>query len=250
MNVLLLAAAAHASPDVWLGAGVTSGVGYDSANGVAPLLSQAEVDLQADWDEVMIRVDLDVHVYPNDPLGPLPLPVPPEAAYLQLGKSAGPYAQLGVVTANYGVEMWDERDNYIVTYATSWGASNSQLIGAIPGYRMDDGTELFAFGGYDLGWFAPTFGLCVATGQDAFSTWTGAFMLPTYGGAVGVYTANEVYPLDALWLTLQLNGGYAGNGVVWGGPLFIANVFPEAIVGGALRADAIVFGAAEAEAEL
>ncbi len=250
MIVLLFAHAALAGPDVWLGAGVTSGVGYDTVNGVAPLLSQAEVNLQADWEEVVVRVDLDVHVYPDDPLAPLPLPVPPEAAYVQLGTSAGPYAQVGVVTQNIAIEMWDERDNYMVTYSTGWGASNSQLIGAIPGFRFEDGTEVFLAGGYDLGWFAPSIGAGVATEQDVFSTWSGAFLLPTYGGAFAFYSANEVYPLDALWLTLQLEGGHAGEGVFWGGPLFIASLFPEAVVGGAVRAEAILFGASEAEALL
>ena len=232
---LLLPSTALAGPATWFGAGATSGVSF-SPDAVAPILSQAEVDARFEWPDVFVRIDLDVHFYP-DAIGDGPaLPYPPEYALVQFGHDKR--LRLGVVNPAIGLQGWDERVNYLPTYSTSWSYANGQILGAEPGLVLGDGTELFVFGGYDLSWLTPNVGLGVATEQDAYSTWTGVFCLPVYTDTpyIALFSDHEVYPLDALWLDLEIDAGFV-DGQIFGGPTFVADILPESMVGFAVRGE-------------
>ena len=78
-------------------------------------------------------------------------------------------------------------------------------------------------------------GTGVQTEQDFFGTWSGFFVLPWYGYAA-LYAANEIYPADALWLSLEINAGIPAGDPLIGGQ-FVANLFPDASYGGAVRGE-------------
>lgn len=243
-----------AATDVWVGGGVVSGVAvYGAATdgagdpvtetAVTLPLSQAEVDLRVKSGIVFVRVDADVHLdLAQDPVLPA-FPVPPEYAMIEL--QPGDWRlQLGVVNPEFGLQGWDEWDNYLPEYSLAWAAQPSQVVGVEPGYLLGGGaTKVYAYGGFDPGWAegwatlvdAPIFGAGIASELDFFSTWSGFFAYPTldYYGAV---VALEVYPADLLWVTLDgLAGAGEGKPVV-GGQL-VVNVLPEAVVNPVARAE-------------
>lgn len=227
--------------DTWVGGHVTTGLQAVQGVGVGTILSQVELDVRAETGPLFFRLDLDYHFDPlffvkggttDYPLAPH-YPVPPEVALVQIGQKY--HLRAGVTNANFGIQEWDEKANYLPSYSNVWDLTNGQNLGLEPGITFDDGTELFAFGGYDLAWLTPGFGAGVATEQDAFGTWTGFFYLPDLQFGM-VQTANEIYPADWLWLTLELDGGPAGKGFYVGSQL-IASILPDATVGGAVRYD-------------
>jgi hypothetical protein len=165
---------------------------------------------------------------------------------VQLGRGTY-HLRAGVTNPNFGLQEWDERSNYLATYSIGWGLQNGQNLGVEPGVVFDSGAEVFAFGGYDLAWMTPVTGAGVTSEQDSWGTWTGAFFMPLYGYALLV-TANEVYPLDDLWLTLELDGGLVGDHPIYGGQV-VVNLFPDRLVAGALRFDK-QFNAADVGSEL
>lgn len=236
-----LVAPAWAADDVetWFGGQATTGLQTVQGVGVGTILSQVELDARASTGPLFFRLDLDYHFDPvffveggttDYQLAPH-YPLPPETAEVQIGRKV--HLRAGVTNPNFGIQGWDEKDNYLPSYSNIWNLTNGQNLGLEPGITFDDGTEIYAFGGYDMAFLTGGFGAGVATEQDAFGTWTGFFYLPAYQFGM-LLTANELYPADWLWLTLELDGGPAGDGLYGGGQL-IASILPEATVGGALR---------------
>ncbi|MCB9688841.1 MAG: hypothetical protein H6738_21960 [Alphaproteobacteria bacterium] len=232
------------SVDTWVGGRASTGVGVDSVSGVSTVLSQVELDATAAGDVWSARLDLDYHFVPvslshpdtNGPFEPIPAyPLPPEEASLTLGGGA-PQLTLGVTNPNLGLQEWDEGDNYLATYTRAWDFSNSQNLGLQPSWNFDSGLQLFAFGGWDMGWYTPGFGLGWAYEGDSYGTWSGGFYLPAYEHGM-FYWANEFYPADALWIAVEPNIGVSGGGLVVGTEA-VLNVFPEGVVAGALRVEA------------
>lgn len=227
--------------DVWVGGGASGGITVDPA-GVSFPLAQGEVDFRVATDLLYFQLDADLHIDPNVP-GVARYPTPPEWASLQIGRETY-HLKVGVNNPAIGVQAWDEWDNYLPTYSQSWQFQPSQIVGLEPGMTLSDGSEVFVWGGFDLGWNAPNVGGGYASEQDAWSTWSGVYAYPsldcgtgtsgTYLGAVGAF---EVYPADALWLTADGTGGMAcGSGFASG--QLIVNVLPEAIVAPAARVEA------------
>ncbi len=227
--------------DVWVGGGVSGGVTFDPA-GLSYPPAQAEIDLRVATDLLYLQVDADVHFDLNVP-GVAAYPLPPEWASLQIGRETY-HLKVGVNNPAIGVQAWDEWDNYLPTVSQSWAFQPAQIVGLEPGMTFEDGGEVFVWGGYDLAWFAPNVGAGYASEQDAWSTWSGVYAYPTldcgtatpgtYVGAVGAF---EVYPSDALWLTVDGTGGLACGTQFVSGQL-IVNVVPEAIVAPAARIEA------------
>lgn len=253
---MLLWISAALAADVWVGGGVLSGgVLYGASTDgdgdkvadtqVTLPLSQAEVDFRLKSGMVFVRVDADVHLDINqDPAIPV-APLPPEYAMVEL--QPGDWRiQAGVVNPEFGLQEWDEWDNYLPEYSFGWAAQPGQVVGVEPGYLLGDGsTKVFAYGGLDLAWAgswgalpdAPIFGAGVASELDSFGTWSGVFAYPTldYYGAVAAF---EVYPAGALWLTLDGIAGSSGGSPLVGGQL-VANVLPEATVNPVARVEAM-----------
>lgn len=228
-------AAASEEPESWVGAGLTTGVVTDFEEVGSYPTSQLEINARVDADVWSARLDLDVHFDPLDPQEGPAYPLPPEYAQIQLGRT-GFRVRGGVNNPNFGLQEWDERDNYLPGYSQGWGAQIGQNVGVEPGIAFDDGTEVFTYVGHDLAWGVLAAGGGFATEQDSFGSWTGVQVLPdlSYGA---LFSANEVYPADALWLTLELDAGVVGSDPFFGGQ-FVANLFPESVVGAAVRLDA------------
>jgi hypothetical protein len=228
----------------WAGGQITTGAQV-APEGVGTILSQAEVDARWANDLLFVRLDLDYHFDPywfapkdaavNDgyPLAPH-YPLPPEFAMLQVGRDRY-HLRLGVTEPGMGMQSWDERDNYLLSYSIGWALTNGQNAGVEPGIVFDDGTEIFAFGGYDLGFLTPGFGAGVDTEQEAWGTWTGFFALPQYKYAL-LISDTELYPLDQLWLCGEVLAGVSGKDPILGAQLTAA-VFPESVVNGAIRVE-------------
>ena len=235
---------------------VGTGLQYDGAVGAfGTVLSQAEFDFRGGTGDWFFRVDLDYHFDAyyfesglNDGYNLAPhYPLPPEWAVVQW-KPSSIYLRAGVTNPDMGIQEWDERDNYLPTYTSGWGMQNAQNLGGEVGWEFGDGTDLFAWGGWDMAWQVGAFGLGVQTELDFFGTWTGAFYMPALQ-YFGVWTANEIYPATALWLTLELNGGLVGSTPFFGGQV-MANLFPDAVIGGAVRGEAQLVYPDEVEALL
>lgn len=234
--------ASGASPvETWMGGMVTTGLDVVAAGGeVSPstILSQAEADLRVASGDWFFRVDLDYHFDPvsltgdNEGYTLAPhYPLPPEYALVQYGKKF--HIRAGVTNPDFGMQEWDEANNYLPTYTGAWSFANGQNLGIEPGITFDDGTDLFAWGGYDLAWFSPQVGLGVQTEQDLFGLWSGAFYMPALGYA-GLISAQELYLTDWLWLSSEIDLGAAGGGILAGGELS-AVVLPDGVAGGAVR---------------
>jgi hypothetical protein len=242
IGVGLCLAGPAAAQDMWMGGQVGTGLQYVQGVGVGTVLSQVEADFRYATGDWFFRIDLDYHFDPiffgeglNDgyQIGPH-YPLPPEYAVVQW-KPGKFFLRGGVTNPDFGLQEWDEKDNYLPTYTNGWVWANGQNLGIEPGLRFDDGTDLFAFAGYDMAWLTPGFGAGVQTEQDWFGTWSGFFVLPWYGYAA-IYAANELYPSDALWLSLEINAGIAAGDPLIGGQ-FVANLFPDASYGGAVRGE-------------
>lgn len=238
---MLLLVTIAAAADVWVGGGALTGVTV-TEGGVDLPLSQAELDFRLANDILFVRIDADVHLdLSQDPAIPVQ-PLPPEYAMVEFGRERY-RLQVGVLNPEFGLQEWDEWDNYLPSYSYGWSWQPSQVVGAEPGVVFDDGTKVFVYGGLDLGWSggwatlpdAPVVGAGIASEQDAIGTWSGVFAYPTldYYGAIA---AVEVYPADPLWLTLDAIGGVAEGEPFVGGQL-VANLFPEAVVNPVARVE-------------
>jgi hypothetical protein len=232
--------------DTWVGAHVTTGLQARSGGGdpnVGSVLSEVEGDLRVEQAEVSFRLDLDYHLDPwwfgaqNPGYSLVPHhPWPPETAVLQVGQGPGGFVRVGVTNPAYGIELWDEKDNYLASYTNGWYLYGSQSIGFLYGRRFEDGSEATGFLGYDPAWVSPTFGACYTHEGDRFGTWSGLYWLtiPAFGQIV---SANEVYPADWLTLLLELHGGVAGAGALGGAQVLVDLHTGDDRVGGALRAE-------------
>lgn len=221
----LLVPTAHAADDglLWAGAAGDSGLSV-SSDGVSALVSQVEFDVQAAKGPLYFRLDLDVHVDPNTGEPMFAYPLPPEEAFLQIGR--GKFRlKAGVSNPAIGLSAWDSWDNYYPTTPVNFDLLCGQVLGGDVGYRTDSGWEFAAFGGQDLAWGTPVFGAYVTTEQDLFSTWTGVNAFPALGH-YSVQPSIELYPADWLWVDLDgAVGLIQGKGYAAG--QLVANFFPE-----------------------
>jgi len=241
MLAWVAASALAGDVESWFGGQVTTGLQEQQGVGPGTILSQAEFDARASTGPLYFRLDLDYHFDPFNFAGSNPdykltpaFPLPPEEALVQVGSKY--HLRLGVTNADMGIQGWDEKDNYLPSYSSIWALQNGQNLGAEPGISFDDGTNLFVFGGYDLGYLMPGFGGGVSTGQDSWGTYSGFFYRPADQFGM-LLTANEIYPADWLTLTLELDAGPAGKGF-YGGGEFIATVQGgDSPIGGAVRVD-------------
>jgi hypothetical protein len=246
----IVAAPARAGDvETWAGGLAITGVQEVQGEGFGTILSQVEFDFRAASGPVFFRLDLDYHFDPyffgvegqDYQLAPH-YPLPPEYGLVQLGTKY--HLRAGVTNPDMGMQEWDENLNYFASYSSAWALSNGQNLGLEPGITFDDGTNLFVFGGYDMGWLTPAFGGGFQTEQDLWGTWSGVAVFPHYvfddaGDAtpyVFAVTADELYPADAVWLSLELDLGVANGGTAGGGQ-FMASLFPDGMVGGAIRID-------------
>lgn len=242
---LLVFPAMAADVDTWFGGGVSLGAYAtpDAAGTFASTtVSQAEADARFATGVVYGRLDLDVHMDPASPAwdGQVPL----EWAMLQVSPGTW-FVRAGVTNPNIGLEDWDDWVNYLPTTSVLFdGASPGRLGGGEVGWTFSDGGQAFVFGGWDMDWAAPSFGGGYASEQDAWSTWSGLVAQPTldFGtgtpGLYGFFGALEIYPADALWLTLDGGGGVMG-GSPFAGAQLIANVLPEAVVQPVARVEGV-----------
>jgi hypothetical protein len=249
MLLCWLAAAWAEEPELWLGAGATTGVVVNGA-GVEGAPSQIETNVRVGWEDVLLRVDADLHVDPNayfrDDGSPAdPIPFSPEWAMIQFGRKTW-FAQVGVQNPNFGLFDWDERKNYLPTFNIMFGPTNAQNLGVEVGRFFDDGAgEVFVYGGYDLGWLAPGGGAGVAWEGDSFATWSGFTYFPGLKYGIGV-AAMEVYPTDWLWLAAEPGFGMVED-KPFGGGQFVATFFGDEILSGSLRVDGTFGGKAAGE---
>ena len=228
--------------ETWFGGQATTGAQFVQGTGVGTVLSQVEFDARVSSGPLYFRLDLDYHfapyffakdANPDWAVWPPAAPFPPEAAFLQIGHKY--HLRLGVTNPNIGVQYWDEKDNYLPSYSNGWALMNDQNAGIEPGISFDDGWNVFAWGGYDMGWLTPGAGFGVQTATDTWGTWTGAFYYPLTGMGE-IISANELYPTDWLTLTLEGDAGMAGGGAFGGGQL-IAQFLPNSAVPISLRVD-------------
>lgn len=250
------AAASEGGLSVWVGGGVSGGVQAFDSTGVTasdPLATQAEVDLVVGGAWWHARVDLDLHLDPTQVAGSdlVAYPSPfPEWAVLQLGRGA-PHLRLGILNPNIGLEDWDPWTNYAPTYSTNFVyAGAGRFAGAEASLTLDGGYDVFAFGGYDVDWGAVGGGVGIATEQDLWSTWTGAFVYPQFtclddeaclyaAAAVAV----EVYPADPLWISLDSVTGVK-DAAFFSSNQLVVNVIPEAVAHPFVRGELLVDPAA------
>ncbi len=235
MWLCLASWASAEEPSSWVGAGVTSGVTADSEGVLAYPSSQLELNARLDADSWSVRLDLDVHFDPAAPGEGPAYPLPPEVAQLQIGQDRF-RVRGGVNNPNVGIQEWDERDNYLPGFSQGWELQIGQNIGVEPGIVLEDGTEFFSYVGHDLAWGVLAAGAGVATEQDTFGTWSGVHVLPDLRYAA-LFSANEVYPADQLWLTFEVDAGVVGSDLFFGGQV-VANLWPESTWGAAVRLDA------------
>jgi hypothetical protein len=89
----------------------------------------------------------------------------------------------------------------------------------------------------------------VATEQDAFSTWSGLTVYPSFAGDycpdgeacfnAFASLAFEVYPLDPLWVTLDSVTGVK-DGSFYSSEQLVVNVIPEAVVNPFVRGELLI----------
>lgn len=236
MVLLWCAAAMAGEASGWVGGAVGAVGGWQDG---AQTTLQAELDASFTTDLLYGRLDLDVWV---DPLAPGLAQVPPEYAYLQVGRE-GPRAMVGVVNPNMSFEYWDPWDNYLPTFSTFFnGATPGRILGADLGYTLENGTDFFVFGGHDLDWNigydgfqvsgmtdpALAVGGGVASEQELWATWSGVAAYPTLD-FYAAYVALELYPHDLVWVTLDGGAGLSAGAPFAGGQLMVS-VMPEATV--------------------
>lgn len=233
--------------DTWVGGGVgvvASVTGAETPGTEATLVTQPELDARFAWGPLYGRLDLDLQWDPrtNERL----TPDPPEWAMLQIGRDRY-FARVGVTNPNIGLEDWDAWNNYLPSYSVFFdGASPGRLLGLEPGMKLNDDTEVFVWGGYDLdfaeevelGSFdAYEFGVGVASEHEAWSTWTG---IAAYPGSkyYGLFGALELYPHEDL--TVALDGGAGlSDGSLFTGAQLVLNAFPDEVIGPVARLEGV-----------
>lgn len=235
MLVLLLTSLPALAEDglIWAGVAGDSGlrVGPD---GPSALVSQVEFDFRAAKGPLFFRLDLDAHVDPNDPF--YTYPIPPEEAFLQIGRGAF-RVRAGVSNPNIGLSEWDSWDNYLPTHPLNFELMCGQVLGADVGTTVG-AWEFAAFGGQDLAWGTPVVGAYAATEGAVASTWSGINVWPGMG-YYAVLPAVEFYPADWLWLDVDGIAALADGSPFAGGQL-VANLFPESQPNPVLRVQKLI----------
>lgn len=249
--------------ETWIGGAASGGVevGADGAGGigVAPFSPQAELDARLGTDLIYVRLDLDAH-FGIDGTGNFGLvsPIPPEWAMVQIGREKY-HLRLGVTNPNIGLQQWEEWQNYLPGYSLLWAAQPSQILGVEPGIDFEDGTSLFVYGGYDLGWggihlkhgagggakpqvFTPegaTAGVGVSRSADSYYVALDVSAYPL--GSLDYYCSFltfELYPTDILTLSLDGGGGTSGGSSFVGGQLQVV-LAPSDVVSPVVRVEGL-----------
>jgi hypothetical protein len=150
-----------------------------------------------------------------------------------------------------GVEDWDPWINYAPTYSNNFVfVGSGRFLGGDAGITTDSGYDLFAFGGFDVDWQSYGGGVGVATAQDVFSTWSGLVFYPQFegGGCPGgdatcvnafAQLAFEFYPTDPLWIAIEAYPGIKGDSFYTSTQL-LANILPEAPVNPYVRGEVLI----------
>jgi hypothetical protein len=251
VSLLLFARPAFAGDTTfWYGGAVSTGAALDRDPGLQVLPFQAEVDARVETGPIYARVDLNIFPFSDgytsdfsfdDAATIIGVPDPtmiPEWAMLQVG-SEKYKVRLGVTNPNMGLEDWDTWNNYLPTYSTTFSAATpGRILGAEPAMSFDDGTEIFAFGGYDLDWAEPVAGAGVWSEQEGWATWSGVATYPRLNMHEAVIAA-EVYPFEQLWITVDGVVGVSGRDVFTGGQL-VLNIAPEQVVTPVVRLEGLI----------
>lgn len=240
----------------FFGGGLSTNLSASRENGayVEPNGTQAEVDAMLGWGWGHVRVDYGVHFDPSDwneegivaPAYPGPWP---EWAMVQLGREAV-HLRMGVFNPNIGLEDWDPWTNYTSAYSVNFlYAGAGRFVGAEASATTRGGVDLFAYGGYDVDWESYGGGVGVATEQDAFSTWSGVTVYPSFDKAychtgadclnVLAHLSFEFYPADPLWITLDTANGFKDDSFYSSSQL-VVNVIPEAVVNPFARGELVI----------
>lgn len=228
MWTLLVLAAYGGDVDTWVGGAVSTGVDI-TADGPRAGITEAEVDVTADTDNVTGRLDLDIHLDPNqsckDPGVPcIATPYAPEWAMVQFGKTKG-YVRVGVTNPAVGLEDWDPWVNYLPTTSILFGAASpGRNLGVEVGMLHPSGADTFVWIGRDLDWGEYMTGAGVAYEGDNFGTWSGVAIYP-FASMYGAFLSGEWYASDAL--TLSVDGGFGTiAGDPYGGVQLFAVIAP------------------------
>ncbi|MFZ5475921.1 MAG: hypothetical protein ACOZNI_04025 [Myxococcota bacterium] len=259
MSLLLLTLPAFAGDTtIWYGGAVSTGASLDRDPGLGVLPFQVEADARLETGPIYARVDL--NVFPmmttgSDVVGwedvdgvrvlglesepgvadPTLLP---EWAMVQVGTEQYK-VRVGVTNPNFGLEDWDTWNNYLPTFSTHFNAATpGRILGAEPAMQFDDGTEIFAFGGYDLDFGEVAAGAGIWTEQDSWSTWSGVASYPALG-MHEVIVAAEVYPFEVLWISVDGVVGVMGREPFAGGQV-VFNIAPEQVVTPVVRLEGLL----------
>lgn len=223
----------------------TAGVGF--------FFTQIEGDFRLVSGPVYVRVDLDAHFDLNHfkdgvtfPWAQdlewtqvpnlLVAPLPPEEAFVQFGRQ-DVRLRLGVSNPEMGYQEWDAFNNDLPSFALTWELQNGQIAGLHPAFTVK-GTDIGAFGGWDMGWGTWTGGAWVAAEGEQLSTWSGVAVWPELG-YYAAFPAVSWTPVKPVALTLDGVAAVAGGKGLGGGQLLLA-LFPEELVHGALRVEGVV----------
>jgi hypothetical protein len=235
----MLLPALAADIDTWFGGAtsIVAGVTSDGDGGVTNTsVGQPELDARAAWGPLYARVDLDLHY--DFATGEVTTPHSPEWALLQLSHEAMSIRG-GVINPEIGVQTWDEWSNYFPTFATMFTyAQPGRILGGEPTYTLENGLQLFAFGGYDLDLEDYVGGAGVTTENDLWATWSALYAYPK-GEYYGGFGAFELYPREDLWLTLDGGAGLMASSF-FAGAQVIATYMPEAIVSPSVRVEGLL----------
>lgn len=247
MLSLVIGAALGGEGDFTYGGALSVGAdATDTAFSFNPI--EAEIDLEATSGIVYARADLDVHIdvtgdYRDTGEPGLASPLGPEWAMVQIGQKTQ-YVRLGITNPAVGYEDWDQWQNDLPTYSILFNAASpGRNLGVEAGMYLENGADVFLWGGYDLEWGYPMAGVGVAHDGDSFGTWSGIIAYPSAtnenDGSKGTYAtfdSLELYPADQLWIVLDGGGGLLTGKLFYGAQVFLIG-FPEKKIGVTVRAE-------------
>lgn len=218
---------------------LSAGAGFTDTIAVSPI--EAEVDLELYSGIVYARADLDVHIdvtgdYTDSGNPGLAAPLGPEWAMLQVGTKQ--YVRAGITNPAVGYEDWDQWVNELPTYSILFGAASpGRNLGAEAGMVLENGADVFLWGGYDLEWGYPMAGVGVAYDGESFGTWSGVVAYPgatnENDGSKGTYAmfdSLELYPADQLYVVVDGGGGLLTGKLFYGAQVILIG-FPEKKIG-------------------
>lgn len=242
--MLLLVGAALAA-DVWIGGGASAGVAYEGG-AIAPMatstVSQVELDATLDADRLSAAAEIDVHIDPAAPAWDDQIPV--EALWVQYTGENG-YFKAGISTPDIGLEGWDDWENYLPSLSATFdGAAVGRVLGVELGKPLDEGGQVFVFGGADLDWsspyegaWEPTGGIGYSSEQEAWATWSGVYMRPGLE-QYGLLAAIEIYPHEKVWVSVDGTASLLDTAPFVSGQL-VVNILPDTLVTPVVRVEGI-----------